>query len=427
MNLIPGTRTRVRFETMALGGKAKGTPVDAKPGAWAVFTELAAPGDFAEVEVKRVVKRYVEADLIELIQPGPDRVEPPCSYFGDCGGCHWQHLAYKQQLVEKAEILKYVLSRNDIGKNLDIVCRPNNPPFHYRSRADFSFVRTDAGLVGGFFRRKSHDLMDVKQCLLLTEPLGNSIDRLKIALNPLTADLPEDRSFRVRALQDPRSGRIYIQPLKQDLLLRDFMDTYELVRDVMVRAEEAICGFEVDGLSLQFNPYCFTQVNQSTNELLVSNAIQVLDLNPGDEVLELYAGIGNFTFPIAKRVKKILAVESAEESVRFSVINSKQTGLTNVEHMKADAEAACRKLAKKGRRFQKVLIDPPRSGMGISAVNALCALEPDRIVYVSCHPDTLAKDLKRLAFRGYEIESTACYDMFPQTFHMETLTILKRE
>jgi 23S rRNA (uracil1939-C5)-methyltransferase len=400
--------------------------LEAEPGQWAVFSELAAPGDVAEVEVARVVKRYVEADMIELIEGSPDRVKPPCPYFGQCGGCNWQHFSYQGQLVEKAEIFKYILTRNGLGRGLEVACQPCALPFHYRTRADLTFSRQGGRLIGGFLRRKSHNLLDVKECMLLTEPLCQGVDRLKRALFPLVSEIPEDRSFKVRALQDPGSGRIFVQPLKGDLLLRDFMETYELIDEKLVAADKTICSFEVDGLQLQFDPYCFTQVNMVTNELLVHEAMKALELNSGDRVLELYAGIGNFTYPIAKRAKKVLAVEVAGDSARFSVINGKQTGYSNVVHHEADSEKACRRLAKKGRRFDKVLVDPPRSGMGPSAVNALCSLEPDRIVSVSCHPDTLAKDLKGFTFRGYEIESIACYDMFPQTFHMETLTTLRR-
>jgi len=155
--------------------------------------------------------------------------------------------------------------------------------------------------------------------------------------------------------------------------------------------------------------------------------MEALALKPEDDVLELYAGIGNFTLPIAKRARTVSAVESSALSARYSRINAKANGLVNVTHVHEDVRRACRTLAKKGETFSKVLVDPPRAGMGEEAAYALCDLNPDRVVIVSCHPDTLAKDLKCFVFRGYAIESVKAFDMFGQTFHVETITTLLRK
>jgi 23S rRNA (uracil1939-C5)-methyltransferase len=413
----PGDEIEVAFETMALGGRAKGTPVDAEPGSCAVFTDLAAPGDVAKVRVTRVVKRFVEAELVEVLQPGPDRVEPVCPYFGVCGGCNWQHLSYERQLKEKAEIVSYVFSRNKMPKGLVQEVYPSEKPIGYRSRADMTFMRHGSELQGGFLRRGSHNLLDIESCALLADELSNAIPRFKAALSAVLADAPADRTIKVRVLTDEANEQLYAQ-------IKDA--TYRLEGEALVPAEDTILSFEVDGSRLEYSPECFTQVNFHTNRDLVAATIEALAPGPEDRILELYAGIGNFTMAIAKRAGSVLANEASPVSSKFSVHNAKKLGLSNIQHVGGNADRACRKLAKQGARFAKVLLDPPRAGMGEEAVNALADLEPELIVSISCHPDRLAKDLACFAFRGYSVESIQAFDMFGQTFHCETLTVLRK-
>lgn len=422
--IVPGDQIETIFEAMAIGGRAKGTPAGFDPGSYAVFTQFTAPGDRAIVRVSRVVKRYVEADLVELLEPGPDRAEPICEYFGKCGGCTWQHLNYPRQLIEKADIVGYVLARNGLDRDFVKPCEPSDHPAGYRSRADLRFVRQGDRLRGGFLRPRSHDLLDVERCPLLVMPLSDAIPAFKGALAQLVAHVPEDWPFTMRILHDSASGAVFGQPRLQGSIAEGLIGTYRLADGVMIDDEEAALGFDVDGMTLRYDPFCFTQVNLFTNHDLVAAALQSLDLNPTQDVLELYAGIGNFTLPIAKRARRVLAVESSHASIRYSALNAKSNGLGNVDHLQQDATQACRTLVKRDRDFSAVLVDPPRVGMGQQAVHALCALEPRRIVIVSCHPDTLAKDLKRFTFRGYRIESIQPFDMFGQTFHVETVTTL---
>ena len=425
-DMQPDMQIEVEFETMALGGRAKGTPVDQAPGSFAVFTEFAAPGDRALVRITNVNKRYVEADLVEVLVPGPDRVKPVCPYFGICGGCNWQHISYERQLAEKAQVLSHVLARNGLAKNMHIHCEPSDHPIGYRCRADMTFVYKNEKLHGGFLRHRSHELLDISQCPLLVPALSESINAFKCALVNLVPRLPEDWPFKMRVLHDVQSGRLYGQPRLQGSLADGLIGTYRLENGAFIEDADAKLGFEVDGLKIKYDPFCFTQINLYSNEDLVSAALEALELDTEDLVLELYAGIGNFSLPIAKRAGTVFAIESARASSRYSKINAKRNGLPNIEHKHGDAERACRILAKRGKSFTKVLADPPRSGMGQRAVNALCDLEPQNVVLISCHPDTLAQDLKRFVFRGYWIESIRAFDMFGQTFHVETVTKLRR-
>jgi 23S rRNA (uracil1939-C5)-methyltransferase len=422
-----GSTIPVRFEAMALGGKGKGTPEGMEPGSAAVFSELVAPGDLAEVRVLNIVKRYVEAELVRVIEPSEHRVTPPCEYFGLCGGCNWQHLSYDRQLYEKADVVSYVLARNGLGREFNILCKGSDYPLHYRSRADMTFVRQGNRVGGGFLKRGTHDPLDIARCPILVDGLDQSLANFKHALNLLVQDVPEDWPFRMRVMQEANTGRLYGQPRLKGALAHGLLGPYELVDDRMVEAKDALLEFHIDGCRIQYDPFCFTQVNLFSNPELVGAAIDALDAKKSDRVLELYAGIGNFTMPIAKRVGSILAVEAAAPSSRFSKINAKGNDLKNVEHLCADSAQACRKLVKRGEQFEKVVIDPPREGMGAAAVNALCDLDPNRIVSISCHPDSLAKDLKTFVFRGYRIESIEAHDMFGQTFHVETVTVLQKQ
>lgn len=425
--LNPGELARVRFESMALGGKAKGTPISMEQGTCAVFTEYAAPGDLADVCVTKIVKRYVEASLEKIVEPSPDRAEPFCEYFGRCGGCHWQHIAYERQCVEKADIIRYVLARNRLGDGVQIEFTPSTRNTHYRSRADLTFIRRNNKLIGGFLKPRSHELLQVENCPLLVDPLSRVLSQLPEAILELVPGIPEDWPFKSRVSFDEKSGNIFVQPQLNGNLSQRLIGTYRLESGFLVEDEDSMMEFTVDGLKIKYNPFCFTQVNLETNEDLVSGAIRYLNVSKDDEILELYAGIGNFTLPIARRVKKVIAVEYSPQSFRFSKINSAKNSISNVRHINADAMQGCRTLARKGRLFSKVLVDPPRIGMGEETVNAICDLEPTRVVSVSCHPDTLAKDIKRFLFRGYRIESIRAYDMFGQTFHVETITVLVKD
>ena len=415
----------VRFETMALGGKAKGTAVDCdRP--LAVFAPFAAPGDLARVRIESVVKRYAEAEIIEILEPSNLRTAPVCEYFGRCGGCNWQHLRYEEQLRQKSEIVNYVMGRNGLPGDVLRNCHPSNRPLGYRIRADLSFVKTGDGIVGGFLMPRSHDPVDIGHCPLMVPRLSEAMPRIKKAVARWAAEVPTNHLFRVRIVTDPAAENILVSPKLGGALRNIVQGMFVLRGEVLEPARNPLLHYTIQGMRIAFDPDCFTQVNLETNEELVDHAIQCVDPQPSDEILELYGGIGNFTFPLASKAKHVTAVESAKGSARFAKSNAETNKIGNVTHIAADAQGACRRFARSGRRFTKVLVDPPRSGMGEQAVMALCALEPSRIVSVSCHPNTLAKDLKLFRFRGYEIESMEGFDMFGQTFHVETVTVLRK-
>jgi len=426
LDIKPGDKIKVEFETMALGGKAKGAPVGYPPGSWAVFAGFAAPEEKGIVKVNKVVKRFVEGELVKVTKPSPFRILPQCEYFGKCGGCNWQHIDYKKQLSEKSEIISYVLARNEIRPEINIKCLPSHNPLGYRGRADITFIRKGKKLIGGFLKHHSHELLDVDICPLLVKPLSEKLEALKVALYDLVVHIPQDWPFKARILFDEKSDGIYCQPRLKGRLAEGLIGTYRLDGSRLTEAEQVIMSYEIDGEKIYYNPYCFTQIDINTNRTLVKTAVNALDLKPDDVLLELYSGIGNFTMPIARRSERVLAVESSHASIGFSKTNAKKNGLKNIEHMRMDSSKACRKLARQGRGFNKVLVDPPRFGMGQEAVNNLCDLEPRMIVSVSCHPNTLAKDLKSFVFRGYDMESVTGVDMFGQTFHVETVTVLRR-
>lgn len=420
----PGDKIQVDFETMALGGRAKGTAIGSRHGIYSIFSEFAAPGDRAIVQVINVRKRYVEGDLVQLLMPGPDRVEPVCPHFTICGSCNWQHFSYPRQLTEKASIVSYVLSRKGLGKDLFKECNPSATPLGYRFRADLTFIRMGDRFVGGYFRHRSHELENLDSCPLLVAPLSDRINDFKQALSAQYTNVPEQWPIRVRLIHDPESDECFAHVFKEG----DVPDGFFRLNDKrLVSGEEVQLAYTVGGMKIRYSPECFTQVNLDTNEQLVAEAVRAMDLKPKDRVLELFSGIGNFSFLMAKNVRSVLAVEGSAIATSFSKINAGENGITNVDHMTMRCEKACLTLTRQGLRFSKVLVDPPREGIGEQTANLICSLEPERVVYVSCHPESLAEDLKTFALRGYEIESVTGFDMFGQTFHVETVTVLTRK
>ncbi|MBI5503973.1 MAG: 23S rRNA (uracil(1939)-C(5))-methyltransferase RlmD [Deltaproteobacteria bacterium] len=394
-----------------------------------VFVEGAAPGERVRARVRRDHGSYAEADLIEVLEPGSVRVAPPCPIVDECGGCPWQHVDYQAQLAAKRRAIVDALER--IGGIADPEVgevTPSPQTLGYRNRLSLRFER---GRMG-FYQARSNTLVPVPDCLL-AEPrirealpqaerfaggLKTDINRVEIATRGLLPGL-------VLALQS--KGRLRHA---DTLATREMVETPDTpVRGVVLsgrgwRRQWGEIGrrFEVaEGVCVELPGASFGQVNTAANRILVATVVDAVLQGRAPRVLELFAGAGNFSFALARSAARVIAVDedaAAVEAGRRAVEDSRVPGLRFV------ASAAKTYLERHAERPDVLVVDPPRSGLG-DAVTAAGALRPARIVYVSCNPPTLARDLRALGDHGYRLVRADPIDLFPHTFHVETVCTLE--
>ncbi len=436
-------RPRRQVRVFALADRGMGMAhLDGK----VAFVPRAAPGDTVEVEVVREKRRYVTCRLVRVVAPSPLRRPPACPHFGRCGGCHWQHLPYPEQLAAKARSFQgFVRSRLGVGATgrfRDPIASPKE--LGYRNRVGWKVRQLGERVGVGYFGEGTHRLVPVSECPVahpalegLLEPLTRFLQGFRPARGHLPqVDLQVDGEGGVwavfhtlRALEPAerrellefcgraglrgaavQAGRKHtLEPLAQDLGPMPFS----------VRA----AGRD---LPVGVRPGGFVQANPWVNQTLVDEVAALAALYRGGEVLELYAGAGNFTLALGLEARRVVAVEGYPPAAEDLARNTQALlGWTHVEARPESAARALDRLARQGFRPQFALLDPPREGAS-EAMEGLASLAPEHILYVSCSPSTLVRDLGILLGRGYQIEWIRAADMFPQTAHLESLTLLRR-
>lgn len=391
-----------------------------------VFVPFGAPGDRVEARVTSRHGGYLRAVVDRVVAAGPDRVLPGCPAFTVCGGCQWQHLAPGAQRHAKAAIVAEQLAR--VGGFSEV---PIAPPAHagevwgYRGRV--SLVVEGRRL--GYHRVRSHHLVEVAACPIADPVIGHHLSsarewvrRLRSALSRLTITaVPGGVVFTGEATRPPR-------PTDEDATAA-FLARHPTIRGALLfhhETRQAVGDTTLTvplepGLVLEVPADVFTQVNPAANLLLVATVLQLADPRPRDRVLDLYAGAGNFSIPLARRCAAVLGIERTRRAVSAAAANAARLGLPNVRFRSADVASALAALDVGA--FDLVILDPPRAGAR-DAIPGLLALRAPRIVYVSCDPATLARDLRMLVDGGYRLTKVAPIDVFPQTFHVETVAHL---
>lgn len=390
-----GGRTQLALTDMAFEGAAIGRDSDGR----VVFTSYGIPGEEVVVEIERTKRRYSEGRVVEVISADESRVKPPCPYFGTCGGCQWQHIAYERQLELKAHVVREQLRR--IGEFEDppiSATIPSPEPYGYRNNARFS--TDDEGNLGFISRgRDGYKFIRIDKCLIM-QP---RINELLAQLQGHGAGL-----HQVVVRYGTNTGEILIQP-----------DLTERAPDVP-SGQDAYQD-ELLGHRFRVAPSSFFQTNTKQAEQLVELVRERLELT-GDELLvDAYAGVGTFAVLLAGDVKQVIAIEEAPSAIRDAEHNL--VGVTNVEYHQGKVEQV---LGRLDIEPDAIILDPPRAGCHNRTIKAVIRFQPERISYVSCNPATLARDLRRLVDGGYELLDVTPVDMFPQTYHIESVSTLKR-
>jgi 23S rRNA (uracil1939-C5)-methyltransferase len=360
-----------------------------------LFVALAAPGDILRVKIERKRGSVGFASIVEVVKPSPVRIEPPCPYFGLCGGCDFQQLAYEAQLAAKVEIIRDCLHRiARIEAPPDIVMVPSPAQWQYRSRANWQFDPKTKRL--GYFARGSHDVCDVEVCAVLRPELQQTLGRLR-------------------------------EQMREGTLSKKLTDIEAVAGDEDVSLASGATHFRSKEVSRRigsetyyFGAEAFFQNNHELLELLLGEAIGGEE---GKTAIDLYSGVGLFTLPLARKFDRVTAVEANSRAVNYMQRNLDAAELDNVEV----ANMSVAEWLKHWLGFERpefLLLDPPRTGAESGVIEGILSVAPQKICYVSCDPATLARDLHKLLEGGYSLDSIVGFDMFPQTHHVETVARL---
>ena len=399
----------------------------------AVMISHTAPGDEVAARIVESKQRYAVGEITRLISPSPLRQTTPCPYFTACGGCSWQHVRYEAQLRAKQDSVADALRR--IGKLTDFELRPIVPAaseYNYRRRVR---LQVAADNVLGFFGPASHQLVEIRSCLIADDRLNQALDLLRYWIRRLRTAIEYveivagDEAAEVVAVIGAFSP---FAPVDESIC-EDLTRKTETIRGLILIGERwrrtwgqtAITIALGAELRLSVDADVFTQVNAAGNREMLRALLDAAQFNRSDRVLELYCGAGNFTLPIAQQAREVIAVEGNKAALRCGKLSAQKNNFTNIRWTSAPVPKAVAEFRRRREEFAKIVLDPPRAGAKEIAAS-LPDLNPSRIVYISCNPTTLARDLAELAKRGYRLQMIQPFDFFPQTFHVETLAVIER-
>ena len=410
----------------------------AELGGRRVFVADALPGERVEVALRKRRRKLQEADLLRVLDAAPTRTAPACEYFGRCGGCALQHLEHGAQVAFKEGVVRETLKR--IGRVEPSLWLPAvvGEPWHYRRRARLGvrYVPGKDRVLVGFRERGGHYITDMRRCPVLMPPIDGLLGELAelIARSSVKEHLPQIEA----AVADEASAlvlRVLAAPSAADeQAFREFGARHDIdmylqpggpgtvaplgpARPLRYRLPEL-------GMTLEFLPTDFVQVNARVNAELVATAVGLADVQATDRVLDLYCGLGNFSLPLAQRAQELLGVEGDAGLVARAARNATLNGIGNARFATADLTNADWGFYRE--RWDVVVLDPPRMGAA-EAISGLHRSMPRRVVYVSCHPATLARDAATLVGQGFTLRTARVFDMFPHTHHIEALALFERD
>ncbi len=408
-----------------------------------VFVDRGLAGETIQMKYTFQRGKFDEGRAISVDNPNPQRVAPPCKYFGVCGGCSMQHLSTGAQIVHKQSILAEQLKHfaNTVPEQWLQPLQADLLAYRRKARLGVRYVIKKERTLIGFREKYSNYLADIGKCPILVEPVSDLLDPMSKLIDEMDSRLfipqievacgDEQVALIIRHLQ-PVSEKdhtawvefakqhkviIYLQPKGPKTVHRIWP-----VDDTDAQLSYRLKDFDLEML---VEPLDFTQVNASINNLMIPLALELLDVQPQDNVLDLFCGIGNFTLPLATKAKAVVGVEGVQDMVDRATKNAAHNQLKNVEFYQADLAADLSDKEWVKRQYNKVLIDPARSG-ALEVIANIVQFNPQKIVYVSCNPATLARDTGELIKAGYKLVKAGVMDMFPHTTHVESIALFEK-
>lgn len=443
------------FDIISQGYEGEGiAKIDNK---YPIFIEGALKGEKVKVRIVKVNKNFAYGKLMEVLEASEERINPPCAIYKRCGGCKLQHASYKAQLDFKWDRVKDCVSK--IGKlNPSIVKYPlgMEEPWRYRNKVQLPIGLINGEVKIGFFAPRSHDIIDMESCLIQDE-IGDKVVKLtrewieKFNIRPYNVDGEYDEKGIVRHIMIRRgftTNEVMIVlvtngeklPHKEefvDLMVKNIPGIKSVIQNINSKKTNVILGLESKTLwgedtisdyigDFRFNisPLSFFQVNPIQTEVLYGKALEYANLTGNEEVFDAYCGTGTITLFLSQKAKKVYGVEIIPQAIDNAWINAKENKVENVEFFVGESEVVIPDLINKGVKADVVVVDPPRKGCDKKLLDAITNIDAKKIVYVSCDPSTLGRDLKVLEENGYKTLEVQPVDMFPNTAHIENVALL---
>ena len=410
------------------------------------FVPFSCPGDEVSLRITAQKKSYCTASIAEILSPSPSRTVPACAVFGECGGCSWQHINYVDQLESKQKILAEILWRG-ARVPADLICDvvPASLQYGYRNRLQFKVSVRSGKLRIGFYRHSSHQVVDAANGCPVAAPIINQV--LNVFRN-LLQSYPDAESISQLSIDAGESGVVVViqhtgtatAKIRGYLIARsgDFgpctglflkADNLPYGEKIWGSSDISYCmnlaGSDQKTVSLKYPPGGFAQVHQLQNISMLSVIRRLGAFTSTERLLDLYCGNGNFSIPLAAEVASVVGIEGNADSILAAEGNREFNNVANAEFFCDDVTSGVRLLVEQGQIFDTVLLDPPRAGAD-DAIPGIVKLRPGKIIYVSCDPSTLARDCGLLSGHGYKVVASVPIDMFPQTYHLESVTLLCR-
>lgn len=443
------------FDIISQGYEGEGiAKIDNK---YPIFIEGALKGEKVKVRIVKVNKNFAYGKLMEVLEASEERVNPPCAIYKRCGGCKLQHASYKAQLDFKWDRVKDCVSK--IGKlDPSIVKYPlgMEEPWRYRNKVQLPIGLINGEVKIGFFAPRSHDIIDMESCLIQDE-IGDKVVKLtrewieKFNIRPYNVDGEYDEKGIVRHIMIRRgftTNEVMVVlvtngeklPHKEefvDLMVKNIPGIKSVIQNINSKKTNVILGLESKTLwgedtisdyigDFRFNisPLSFFQVNPTQTEVLYGKALEYANLTGNEEVFDAYCGTGTITLFLSQKAKKVYGVEIIPQAIDNAWINAKENKVENVEFFVGESEVVIPDLINKGVKADVVVVDPPRKGCDKKLLDAITNIGAKKIVYVSCDPSTLGRDLAILEENGYKTLEVQPVDMFPNTAHIENVTLL---
>ena len=386
------------------------------------LVNYALPGEVVEAEPRGRQGGVAVAAATRVLEPSPHRVEPPCPYFGACGGCQLQHAAYQHQLELKRQVVEEAWSRAGLRLPPDTAVLGMEDPWRYRIRGEFEAVATPHGWRFGFHRLRSHSVLPIDSCLIHDQRIERALPAFARAADELQLTGLQNLLLTVEPTGRGLLWRLRFHGREPRWPRDEFAHRVaELLPDAAL-LDDAI-SLEFWNLTFRVRSDTFVQTNYRQMLALYRTALDMLASRPGDRVLDLYAGIGTLSVAMAHETAGVTAIEENPRAVQLGRLNARINS-ARVEYLPGKVETVLRGV--RLGQHQAVLMDPPRAGCEPEALAELIRLGPERLVYVSCEPSTHARDLIGLVRGGYRVRRAAIVDMFPQTYHIESVALLER-
>ncbi|MEP6637259.1 MAG: class I SAM-dependent RNA methyltransferase, partial [Acidobacteriota bacterium] len=364
-----------------------------------IFVSLAAPGDVLRVEIERTRGKVAFASIRKVLEPSSVRMEPPCPYFGLCGGCDFQQLTYEAQLATKVEIIRDCLHRiAQIELPSELKIHPAPKQWQYRTRANWQADAIRNRL--GYFARGSNDVCDVEYCAVLVPEVQETLERVRAELLEGSMTLPLKNIEAVGGDEG-----VSVAPSIGEL-------------------QTTVVSRRIGTETYHFSAESFFQINNDLLEPLLVEALCESDNDEGNLAIDLYCGVGLFTVPLARRFERVVGIEANSRATEFARQNLEFAKLENAAIVTSRVGDWLQQYSRTLGAVDFLLLDPPRTGAENRDIAGILALRPRQISYVSCDPATLARDLKKLIAAGYALDSVVAFDIFPQTHHVETVVRL---